>query len=460
MSTFRPDVALSRVQTVYAVIQDNAGELAFPGPEHLILPTGDAVANQSTPLTDSREKADTLDVRNVFQGVASPANLELSMYLRTAGFAADPQGHALLQALQGRGVAAATGTLLGDVDTSASSLKVTGLSGTLPERGVLRVGPNNACEDIHYRAAIPAKDATSTVELTDLTRGYRGTTPTAFSSGAEIRLVSRWYGQSTYRPELTVWVQTDSTLQCVEGCRVTEASVAIATSDAVEFRFTMTGRRMWNAGESSLAVAATTGETVLHVADARAFFVGQQVRNTALDDAHHRITAIDEVAKTLTLDGPLVTDWNKDAVLTWWMPGGDPIGREVENRDTTMRVAGERGTMLPGSIKLGTPVKFTEEVGDRFPGQGIDDTRSCSIDYNVLMRKDAAQRLREGFEGREVRYDAEFGAEEGYRMAVVAPRMKLTTANVGFQAPTVVLSTSGRLLGTGKGENSVQIILE
>lgn len=451
MTQSRPDVALARVQNVFAVLQQKPGELALPTVDHLILPTNDVAANQTTPVTDSREKADTLDVRNVFQSVASPATVEMSMYFRTAGLNKPPQGDALLTALQGVRMAPAEGTLESDFDkTPTLSVRVD--SGVFPERGVLLVDS----ECIHYRSL---EVVNGVATFGDLTTAYMGTTHVTHYSGASVVLHSVWYAQSTHRPEFTLWVQTDSILQCIEGCRVSEASIALATSDAVDVRFTVSGRRLFNGGQSKLSVAAIVTDTAIVVDNAKVFFVGQVIRNPQ-HDATYVVKRVDELTNTLDLASPLTEPWAVGDIVTWWLPEASPTGREVENRDTTMRIAGERGAMLPGSIRLSTPVSFTEEVGDRFPGQGIDGTRACTVDYNVLMRKDAALRLREGFEGREVRYDAEFGAQDGYRLAVVAPRMKLATASIGFQSPTVTLSTSGRLLGSGKGENSVQIILE
>lgn len=455
MTQSRPDVALARVQNVFAVVQEHPGELALPNVQHLILPTGDVVANQTTPVTDSREKADTLDVRNVFQSVASPASVEMSMYFRTAGLSNVPQGDALLTALQGMRMKPAEGALDLDFDSTAvtpSALQVRVDKGVFPERGVLQV--NSEC--IQYRSVTVTNGV---AVFGDLTTAYKGTAQAAHFAGEAVKLSSVWYAQNTHRPECTLWVQTDSILQCVEGCRVAEASIALATSDAVDVRFSISGRRLFNGGQSKLAQAAAVADTSLVVENARVFFAGQVIRNPQ-HDTSYVVERVDELTNTLELKAPLAEPWAVGDVVTWWLPDASPIGREVENRDTTMRIAGERGAMLPGSIRLSTPVSFTEEVGDRFPGQGIDGTRACSVDYNVLMRKDAALRLREGFEGREVRYDAEFGAQDGYRLAVVAPRMKLATASVGFQSPTVTLSTSGRLLGSGKGENSVQIILE
>ena len=66
-----PDVLLGRKQQVWVALEDTPGMIAFPSAQDIINPTSDVAMNQETPVTDSREKAATLDVLNVFQGIAS-----------------------------------------------------------------------------------------------------------------------------------------------------------------------------------------------------------------------------------------------------------------------------------------------------------------------------------------------------------------------------------------------------
>ena len=73
--------------------------------------------------------------------------------------------------------------------------------------------------------------------------------------------------------------------------------------------------------------------------------------------------------------------------------------------------------------------------------------------------KDAAKRLREGSEGKEVRFDAEFGSEEGRKVVVSCPRIKNKMPAINADSATVTLSQSSDILGVTL-EDAVEIILE
>lgn len=459
-----PDVMLGRKQRGYAVEEETAGVLAFPGPQHVINPTSDVSMNQETPTTDSREKADTLDVLNVFQGIANEGTASINCYLRTSGVDSAPQAETLIVAAMGKIADSAAGELTTAITVSSNSLTVDNTSGVFPKRGVLELRTiSGDTEQIYYADVMESTGTPGEYTFTGLVRGYNGTTAVIGEIGDDITVKSRWYAQDTCRPSFSMWLITDTLLQCMTGSSVTQLTVPFQEEDAVELQFTVVGQRVYNAGRSDLAESAVTGATSLIVEDSRAFFVGQRLQNlTKKDDnsaSGYAVTAINEAAHTLTIAPGTKTDWAVDDVITWWMPGGEPIGEEVENRDTVVYVAGEELTMLPSDLSISTPVGRVNPIGTRYPGQGIDTTREISMDYVTLAKKDAAIRLRDGFEGTEQRFDAVVGKDEGRKMAFIGPRMKLTTASVGFQDPTVTLTQSGRFLGTGKGENSLQIVL-
>ena len=148
-----------------------------------------------------------------------------------------------------------------------------------------------------------------------------------------------------------------------------------------------------------------------------------------------------------------------DDVVTWWMPYGPAIGAEMENTDSVIRIDGTTGKMRSCTIKFSTPTEFTDELGDRFPGQPIDTMRASSVDFEYYMRNDAAKRLREGSEGKEVRFDAEFGSEEGRKVVVSCPRIKNKMPAINADSATVTLSQSSDILGVAL-EDAVEIILE
>ena len=135
------------------------------------------------------------------------------------------------------------------------------------------------------------------------------------------------------------------------------------------------------------------------------------------------------------------------------MPHGPAIGNELENADSVIRIDGTAGKMRSCTIKFSTPTEFTDELGDRFPGQPIDTMRASSVDF------DAAKRLREGSEGKEVRFDAEFGSEEGRKVVVSCPRIKNKMPAINADSATVTLSQSSDILGVAL-EDAVEIILE
>lgn len=460
-----PNVALARVQVAGAVFQDTAGVLAFPQSKDMFNVTGDCTVNQQVPNTDSREKSPSLDVHNVFQGIASAADVSLNLYLRTCGLGIMPTGSALLRALQAMTAETMTGTVAEAFNEAATTIKIKVASGKVTYRGVIAIldDANALQEHIHYRTATQDPTDKTLWTLTDLTRGYARTTPTSAIPDDAVKMASVAFVQNICRPEFSLWVQTDHILQAVEGCVVTAGTIPISTSDAVELQTTITGRRVYVAGPSDLAQDATIASTKLVVDNAKSFFAGQKVQNkTKKDDnagAGYLVTTVDESTNTLTITPALSMAWAVDDVVTWWMPEGQTVGNEIENRDTTIRLDGVPAKMRPGSISLQTPRTFTEEVGDRFPGQGIDDTRTSTVDLNVFMRKDAAIRMHEGFDGKEIRVDVEAGLEDGHRIAVVLRRVKMTAVTLAFETPTVVLNTSGRILGV-KSEDSVEIILE
>mgnify|MGYP000459458685 CR=1 FL=1 len=240
----------------------------------------------------------------------------------------------------------------------------------------------------------------------------------------------------------------------MQGCHVTDARISVTKENAVELTGTLAGRRVFNAGPSAVATEAQASATSIVVEDAKVFFVGQKIQNTTKSDDNsgkgYTVTAVDERTNTLTVAPGISGAWAVDDVVTWWMPYGPAIGAEMENTDSVMRSC---------TIKFSTPTEFTDELGDHFPGQPIDTMRASSVDFEYYMRNDAAKRLREGSEGKEVRFDAEFGSEEGRKVVVACPRIKNKMPAINADSATVTLSQSSDILGVAL-EDAVEIILE
>ena len=175
---------------------------------------------------------------------------------------------------------------------------------------------------------------------------------------------------------------------------------------------------------SSLSFLATSANT--------APFIGLFGTVWGIMNTFHAIGAM-KSASLATVAPGISGAWAVDDVVTWWMPYGPAIGNELENADSVIRIDGTAGKMRSCTIKFSTPTEFTDELGDHFPGQPIDIMRDSSVDFEYYMRNDAAKRLREGSEGKEVRFDAD--------------------------SATVTLSQSSDILGVGL-EDAVEIILE
>ena len=294
-----PNVALSRNQNMWVVKESADKTLEFPAVTDIINVTADVFANQEIPTSDSKEKANTLNKLNVFNSSASPATANFGMYLRPTALDAAMQGDALMQALQGKLAAPFTGTLADALTDSDAQLVVTVTSGHVPLRGVIEVTSTPSGKElIRYRKAV--KDAASPGKwlLSELTRGYKGTTAASGASGAAVSLKSRAFVQALCRPNVSAWIVIDKTLQAVQGCHVTDASISVTKEGAVELTGTLTGCRAFNAGPSSVAAEAQTSATSITVEDAKMFFVGQKIQNTTKSDDNsgkgYAVTAVDE----------------------------------------------------------------------------------------------------------------------------------------------------------------------
>ena len=201
---------------------------------------------------------------------------------------------------------------------------------------------------------------------------------------------------------------------------------------------------------SSLSFLATSANT--------APFIGLFGTVWGIMNTFHAIGAM-KSASLATVAPGISGAWAVDDVVTWWMPYGPAIGNELENADSVIRIDGTAGKMRSCTIKFSTPTEFTDELGDRFPGQPIDTMRASSVDFEYYMRNNAAKRLREGSEGKEVRFDAEFGSEEGRKVVVSCPRIKNKMPAINADSATVTLSQSSDILGVTL-EDAVEIILE
>ena len=338
----------------------------------------------------------------------------------------------------------------------------------MPQRGVIEVtNTPSGKELIRYRKAVQDTSTAGKWTFSELSRGYKGTVAAAGESGAAVSLKSRTFVQALCRPNVSVWIVIDKTLQAVQGCHVTDASISVTKEGAVELTGTLTGRELFIAGPSLLASEAQSGATSLVVENTKMFFVGQKIQNVTKSDDNsgsgYAVTAVNETTNTLTIAPGTSQTWASDDVVTWWMPYGPVIGSELENADSVIRIDGVSGKLRSCSIKFSTPTEFTDELGEKVPGQAIDTMRASSVDFEYYMRNDAAQKLKEGKDGKEVRFDVEFGKYEGSKIAIVCPRIKNKMPSLSVDSSTVTISQSSDILAAQNVadlENAVEIILE
>ena len=209
-----------------------------------------------------------------------PLHGAASHHIHNAGPRATPTGaggDALIQALQGKLAAPFTGTLADALTDSDAQLAVTVASGHVLLRGVIEVASTPSGKElIRYRKAV--KDAASPGKwpLSELIRGYKGTTAASGASGASVSLKSRAFVQALCRPNVSAWIVIDKTLQAVQGCHVTDASISATKEGAVELTGTLTGCRVFNARPSSAVPEAQASAASIVVEDAKVFFTGQE----------------------------------------------------------------------------------------------------------------------------------------------------------------------------------------
>ena len=135
--------------------------------------------------------------------------------------------------------------------TATRSLFVTVTSGHVPLRGVIEVTSTPSGKElIRYRKAV--KDAASPgkwlLSRTDQrgTKGHHGGV-----RRVRCRRLPEKPGLRTKalcRPNVSAWIVIDKTLQAVQGCHVTDASISVTKEGAVELTGTLTGCRVFNAG--------------------------------------------------------------------------------------------------------------------------------------------------------------------------------------------------------------------
>lgn len=454
-----PEVQRSAIQSVFVVRQEYPGVLTYPGPEHMINPTGDATVNQTIPTTPSREKSPGLNVKDNFQGIAEAATVNAPFYLRPTGYDKSPQGGDAILAVIGARGEQMTAELAADISASDTTLTINNVSSKMPPRGIIKI-----VDELILYKKIKETSTPGTFELSMLTRGYVKSVAVEALSGEDVHYKSWWAKQDPCPVEVSVWVQTDSLLQAVEGALSVSCPVPMSETDAVEFQVTFNGKHSYASSPDILAAAAIVGAKTIEVSDARNFFVGERIKNrTKKDDnagAGYAVTHVDRVANTVTVATGVAMAWATDDVIMWHMPSGAVTGRATENRDTTLLFDKEPMVLKSGTLNIQTPVNSVTQIGSRFPDIMVSTQRTSNITFQSVMKAfGSAVSIDEGLEGKEVSIDIECGKTPGYCMAISMPRVKLTGTNVTHQSPVVLIDTQGTPQDT-ELEDSMYIIME
>lgn len=457
-------VASSKVQRVFAVIEDVSGTLQRPTAANYIMPAGRATMNQVPDYANSEALTGSLDVIAQFKNKVKPGEGTIPMYVQLPSDGTKAQGADVFECMMGDeqppntvSAVIATGE---DVDSSQDTVSVSGVvGGMFPRRGRVLIGS----EQILYRSVVETGGVVTS--LADCVRGFAGTAAAPHAAGATVTLVSRAYAQDNCRATFSVWIQDDHTVRFASGCVVTSTSIPKSQEGGQRCDFGFQFRQAGWCGRSFLKAVPSTG--VLSVATAKnsngagAYTVGGIIKNATKNDdnsgAGYTVIAVDNNNGTITVS-PVPSGWSKDDQIAPWLPDAAPIGEALNASDTRVFIGGVAGKLLEGSITLNTPTAFTDDF-DEFPGENADNTRELSMDNSLYFRSEDAEEFKRGYEGYELPVNVVMGGKAGRTLTLIMPRVKFTMPTVDASDPFVTLKRTGAILGT-KGNDSLMIVQE
>lgn len=467
-----PTVAKSQVQSVFAVLEDVSGELQPPTVEGYILPAGRATMTQTPSYSDSEELSPSLNTVDQFQDAVPAGTGSIPLYGRLDRNYGKPEGDALLVALMGDyndptkitaaisdvdGVTAADTEIIINSIVNGNDIDKNILNGKFPPRGVIKIDD----EYIHYASITYAEDGTATLEK--CRRGYGGTRAAAHDDAAVVHMLSRIYSQNVCRPTCSIYILNDDKLMLfMSGCSPTQNVVRLQRTQGQMFTFDFQGRRMGWCGVGEVAEAPVGTAVKLSVGGADAYTVGGYVRNKTRGDDNsghgYRITAVDDTTDTLTLSAA-PANWQEGDELFPWMPSATPIGVALESRHGNVMVDGKVGKMNEGSLTISCPVTNLDEMGDEYPGEGIDTKRTITLSRSINFRAKDGVEFGKGYRGYELPVAALAGKNPGLTLVHYMPRMKFNTPEVGEGDSAITLTQDGTALGV-TGEDALFIIQE
>ena len=62
-------------------------------------------------------------------------------------------------------------------------------------------------------------------------------------------------------------------------------------------------------------------------------------------------------------------------------------------------MGGTAGKLMEGSITLGTPTNFIDELGNEYPGENADNTRALSMENSLYFRAEDVLEFKRGYDG-------------------------------------------------------------
>lgn len=451
------EIGLSRRQRVFVVLEDTTGTLKFPSASDFIRPAGNAVMNQNPDFSDSEELQDTLDVLDRFQNAMPAAEWTIPMYVRPHGTlgSSGHQGSALFQSLQGSINAATMASLSSNITAAGTTIPYRGLSGgSLPERGVVLIGT----EYIRYTA----KSATNATQgnLTGCQRAYSGTAAT-HATGDSVDLSSTFYKQTTTKPSVSIWIESDHFTQALSGATVSGAKLSVTNEGAVKIEWSGGGMQMVWAGTSALAAGSTTTTNVV-VDDAKLYKAGAYIQNYSQLDTRtgqgYKITAVNVTSNTLTLANAHAGTWAKDDVIKGYLPTATVIGDPIESRRSAVLINGVSATFRSGELNINAPADYiTDEIGTEYPQGYMENVREITSTMGLYFRQADAKYFTDGYRsGSEVPVDLTFGQTAGKKFEVYLKKSKLEVPTIEIAAPALALSIPLKALGTS-GEDSCEL---
>ena len=460
-----PNLGRSNLQAAWVEVEDVIGVLQKPTAAGYIRPRGNITMSQTPGHSNSEELSESLNISAQFQNAVDAGEASIPTYLRLTDDGSRMQGHALMLAAMGGYQAADTVTAalneVAGINAEATEFAIDAVAGGIfPPRCVIQIDD----EQILVGKTEMTKGAVT--KVMQCVRGYAGTTAAEHDNNAVIKLKSALYHQDVCRDTVSIWVKFDHVVLWGRGGSVTMTDVPLSNESGQNIDYTVSFMEMGWAGTAIIEGAPSGNKITVKTLGgdnaAWGYTPGSYIKNaTKKDDnrgAGFRVTAVDRKAGTITVAGT-ITKWGEGDQIEPWTPNSESIGTPVESRTALVFVNGIAGAIREGSFSMSTPVEYKPMVGDKFPRYHVDTQRDISLTMNGFFDRSAAVAIGRGFEGYDTPVSLAFGPEEGRRLNITLPRVKLSTPEIGTDGAAFTLDRIGAVLGTDY-EDAVYIATE